>query len=125
MKEACSLAVEAAIALGHKAPIADLREFIKALPPSRATPLLRADRARLEAEQAHQRGHSEAARRFEEDAITLLRSVGARPLLAQALLERCRRRADADALAEARAIYEQLGATRWLERLPEPQNVAV
>ncbi len=44
-------------------------------------------------------------------------SVGARPLLATALLARARRSDDAEALSEARSIYEELGATRWLERL--------
>ena len=62
-----------------------------------------------------------AAERHETEALELLRAIGARPLLAQALLERSRRRADPDALAEARAIYAELGATRRLagiERRP-------
>ena len=57
-------------------------------------------------------------------AIELLRSVGARPLLARALLEHGRRREDPEALAEARAIYTDLGATRWLARLDERTEVA-
>jgi hypothetical protein len=40
-----------------------------------------------------------------------------RPLLARAVLERACRWDDPDALSEARAIYEELGATPWLERL--------
>ena len=38
-------------------------------------------------------------------------------LLALALLERARRHDDPAALAEARTIYEELGAVRWLGRL--------
>jgi hypothetical protein len=40
-----------------------------------------------------------------------------RPLLADAGLDSVRRRGESEALAEAREIYEQLGATRWLERI--------
>jgi len=52
----------------------------------------------------------------QREAIELLRSLGARPLLATALYEKGRRHDDEDALAEAREIYAELGATRWLER---------
>ena len=123
LKEACSLAIETAIALGDEARIAELQEFITALPPARGTPLLRAGQARLEAEQAQRRGDSDAARRLESEAIAALRAVGARPLLAQVLLERYRRCADASALSEARSIYEQLSATSWLGRLPSSEHV--
>jgi len=56
-------------------------------------------------------------------AIALLRSLGARPLLAQALSERARRREDAEALAEAREIYTELGAARRLARLDDISGV--
>ncbi len=85
LKEACALGVEAAIALGDEVPIAQLEAFIGALTPARATPLLRAAGARLQAELAHRHGDDQAAVRHEEEAISLLRSVGARPLLAKAL----------------------------------------
>ena len=88
----------------------------------RATPLLRAGRARLAAEQAHRRGDAAEADDREQEAIALLRSVGARPLLARALLERARRRDAPAALAEARAIYAELGASRWLARVEEPSG---
>jgi hypothetical protein len=87
------------------------------LPPARTWPLLRAGRARLLAELAHRRGDCEGAQRFEDEATALLRSLGARPQLARTLLERARRHDDPAALAEARALYEELAAVRWLGRL--------
>jgi class 3 adenylate cyclase/tetratricopeptide (TPR) repeat protein len=124
VEEAYALSVEAAIKLGDDAMRDELIAFVDALPPAGATPLLRSGRARLLADATHQRGDESAAGRHEEEAITLLRSVGARPLLAEALLDRARRHDDDEALAEARAIYTELGAQRWLARLDELQEVA-
>jgi class 3 adenylate cyclase/tetratricopeptide (TPR) repeat protein len=124
VEEAYALAVEAAILLGDDGAIAELTEFVAGLPPAGATPQLRACRARLEAEQAHRSGDRDGAERFEMEAIALLRSIAARPQLAQTLLEQARRRADPEALAEARVIYAELGATRWLERIDETSGVA-
>jgi len=121
--EAYALSVEAALRLADDAAIEDLIAFVAALPPVRATPLLRAGRARLEAELAHRRGDADAAQAHADDAIALLRSLGARPLLAQVLSERAHRREDPEALTEARAIYTDLGATRWLARLDDPSGV--
>jgi tetratricopeptide (TPR) repeat protein len=115
--EAYAMCIEAALTLGDDAAIAELEALVAPLPPARTTPLLRAGRARLAAEQAHRRGDADAADDFEREAIALLRSVGARPLLARALVERAGRRDDAAALAEARGIYADLGATRWLARI--------
>jgi tetratricopeptide (TPR) repeat protein len=117
VEEAHALSIEAAISLGDEAAMADLRAFVETLPPARATPLLRVGRDRLAAEQAHRRGDTQAAEVHEENAITLLRSIGARPLLARCLAERARHREDPDALADARAIYNELGASRWLSRI--------
>jgi hypothetical protein len=39
------------------------------------------------------------------------------------LIERAGRRDDPGALAEARDIYKELGATRWLERLDERARI--
>jgi tetratricopeptide (TPR) repeat protein len=123
LAEAYAIGVEAALGLGNEAPAAELGEFVDRLPPATATPLLRAGRARLAAELAHRRGDAESAGAHEREAIELLRSLGARPLLARALEERGRRREDADALAEARAIYSELGATRWLASIDERSEV--
>lgn len=119
--EAYALAIEAALAAEDEAAIAELEAFVAELPPVGATPLLRAGRARLAAERAHRRGDSEAAEALEREAVELLRSVGARPLLARALIERANWRDDAAAVAEAREISTQLGAARWLARV-EPQS---
>jgi tetratricopeptide (TPR) repeat protein len=123
VEEAYALSVEAAISLGDEHVISELVAQVAELPPASATSLLRAGRARLEAEQAHRRGDTDGARPHEDEAISLLRSAGARPLLAQALLERARRRTDPEALAETRAIYAELGATSWLERIDQHTGV--
>ncbi len=118
-----SLCVQAAILLKDEEAMAQLEAFVAELPPARATPVLRAGRARLIAERAHAVGDAAATRAAEEEAISLLRSIGARPLLAEVLLERHRRAADSAALAEARAIYTELGATRWLARISSASEV--
>ena len=122
--EAYAIGVEAARERGDETAMAELAAFADARPPVAATPLIRAGRARLAAEQAHRRGDLDEADGHQRRAIELLRSLNARPLLAQALLERARRRADPEALAEARAIYSELGATRWLARIDERSEVA-
>jgi class 3 adenylate cyclase/tetratricopeptide (TPR) repeat protein len=123
IEEAYALSVEAATSLGDEQVIAQLVERVAGLPPASATALLRAGRARLEAERAHRRGRADEARQYEDEAIALLRSVGARPQLARTLLERARRHQDQEALAEACAIYAGLGATRWLERIDQQSEV--
>jgi class 3 adenylate cyclase/tetratricopeptide (TPR) repeat protein len=123
IEEALAQGIEATIALGDTATIGELIQFVTELPKARATPLLRAGRARLQAEMAHRGRDIEAATRHEDEAIGLLRSVSARPLLARTLLERHRRSGDAGALAEARLIYTELGATRWLARIDESSEV--
>ena len=75
------------------------------------------------AERAHRRGDARESERAEEEAIVMLRALGARPLIAKTLIERARRRDDAEALAEARTIYEELRATRWLARLDQTSEV--
>jgi hypothetical protein len=125
IEDAYAMSIEAAFALGEPAAIDELEALVAALPPARATPLLRAGRARLAAEQAHRRGDPQATERFEDEAIALLRAVDARPLLASALLDRARRHVDADALGEARSIYERLGATRWLESIDQRRGELV
>jgi class 3 adenylate cyclase/tetratricopeptide (TPR) repeat protein len=123
IEEAYALSIEAANMLGEEAAMAELEAFVAELPPARATALLRAGRSRLQAQLAHCAGDEVATERFEHEAISLLRSVGARPLLAQTLLERARRRDDGEALSEARAIYEELRAKRWLARIDEPSGI--
>jgi class 3 adenylate cyclase/tetratricopeptide (TPR) repeat protein len=124
LRESFAISVEAAVAAGDETAIAEVERFVAELPPALATPLLRAGRARLQAELAHQAGDDGEARRFEEEALSLLRSVGVRAMLVPALLERASRHQDREALAEARTICEELRATRWLERVDELSGVA-
>jgi class 3 adenylate cyclase/tetratricopeptide (TPR) repeat protein len=124
LRESYEVSVEAAIALGEGAAIREVESFVADLPRALATPLLRSGRARLQAELAHLSGDDAGAWEFEDEAIYLLRSVGARALLAPTLLERARRHKDPDALAEARSLCEELKATRWLERVDELSGVA-
>jgi hypothetical protein len=119
-----SLAVEAALMGGKTEAFDELIAYVDHMQPAQATPLLRAGRERLRAEQAEHSGDRSAADALEREATDMLRSVGARPLLALALLERHRRRGDEEALAEARAIYADLGATSWLARIDEPSGLA-
>jgi len=122
--EAYGLAIEAALNAGDEDVIGELISFVDELPPGRARPLLRAGAARLAAARDQALGDDQAAQEHEATAVELLRGVQARPLLAMALLERARRRDDAEALAEARAIYKALGAIRCLERVDERWGAA-
>jgi hypothetical protein len=124
LEEAYAIGIEAATELSDSAGIDALIEYVDGLRPAHATPLLRAGRTRLQAERAHRRGQDDAAEELGRDAIAQLRSLGAQPLLARALLERNRRHGDEDALAEARAILADLGATEWLMRIDEPSGLA-
>ena len=110
-------AVEAALFRTDEQAIVKLVTALDAMEPLYLTPVRRAQRARLAAELAHRQGDFASARTYEAEATRLLRSVGAKPLLAAALVDQVRRRGDAEALTEARAILESLGATRSLERL--------
>lgn len=122
--DAYLLCVESALALGDETVIDELQAWCASLPPAEAPALLLAGRERLLAEQAYRRGEPEACERHEQSAIDRLRSVGARPLLARALLDRCRRRDDPAAEAEAREIIEELGAVRWLEAIQSGDAVS-
>ena len=81
--EAYAIGVEAALERGDEAATAWLGALVDGLPPVQATPLLRAGRSRLAAEQAHRRGDLAEADGHDRRAIDLLRSLDARPLLAR------------------------------------------
>ncbi len=115
--EGYALTTDAALTSRDESTVAELLASLEALRPVNITPVRMAQRARLLAEQAHLRGDRESTAAHEREAVELLRSVGVRCLLVDALLDSSRRGGDAVALAEARAIYEELGATRLLERL--------
>jgi tetratricopeptide (TPR) repeat protein len=124
LRESYAISVEAAMTLEDEGAIAEVEAFVATLPSALATPLLRSGRARLQAELAHRAGDDARARGFEDEAISLQRSVGVRALLVSTLLDRARRHHDRDALAEARTICEDLHATRWLERVDGLSGVA-
>jgi tetratricopeptide (TPR) repeat protein len=123
-EEAYVLAVEAAQALGDTRALAELDDYVTQLRRAEATPMLRAAQARVRADLAHRRGDATATREHELEAIAILRNLGARPLLADTLVELGRRNDDADALEEARAIYADLGAERRLAQIDEPSGLA-
>jgi class 3 adenylate cyclase/predicted ATPase len=117
LTEAYELCLEAAMATGDDGVLAALEEHVDSLAPNGRTPIMRAGRARIV---AHRMADNlDASDDAEREAISLLRDVDARPLLARTLLERAGRRDDPEALAEARAICTELGATRWLARLEQ------
>jgi hypothetical protein len=103
--------------------LVELEAGVAALPQALTSPLLLAVRARLAAELADRRGDDRSAGEAQTRALELLRSNGARPLLAQALSEHARRSGDGGALAEARAICSELGATRWLEQIGQASEI--
>ncbi len=115
--EAFALSVQAAIAAGDDALMADREATLGARRRGQSTPLLRAARAQLTAELAHRGGDAAAGGRAAAEAESLLRQVGPSHRLAEALLQRVRRQPDPEALSQARGIYERLRATRWLERI--------
>jgi tetratricopeptide (TPR) repeat protein len=124
LEEACAVSIEAAIAAGDEPAMSEREQHLAGIRPARNNALLQANAARLRAELAHRRGDEGLAEREAAEAEALLRHVGALPRLGEALLERARRTGDADALGEARAIYGDLGAGRWLARIDQEFEVA-
>jgi tetratricopeptide (TPR) repeat protein len=122
-EESYAISVAAAQSMPDEAALVDLDEFVSRMRRSESTPLFRAGQARVRAELAQRRGDSAAARGYEHEAVAILRALGARPLLAEALLEQGRRTDDEGAVAEARRIYDELGAIRRLERIDERRGL--
>src|SRR3954451_21030281 len=122
-ESAYMLGVQAAQLLEDDAALVELDELVSRLRAVQATPVMRSGQARVRAELAHRRGDDAEAAELQREAITLLRELGARPLVADALVEQARRSDDADAIAEARAIYTDLGATRRLMQIDEPTGL--
>jgi hypothetical protein len=116
VEEAYAVCVEALQGRGDSDAGARVMAIVAALPPARATPVLRAGHARLAAVQARRAGDPSSATTHAAEAIALLRSVDARPLLARTLLEQAGHGVSADAVEEARQICRQLRAAKWLER---------
>jgi hypothetical protein len=80
------------------------------------SPLLRAGAARFAGLLAARRGEQDAADERLSAAIAQLREIEAPFVLAQVLLEHAELCGDREQADEARATFERLGATPWLDR---------
>jgi predicted ATPase/class 3 adenylate cyclase len=123
VKEGFVAAVEATLELGDTARADEVLAVVERLPPGMQTPFLRAQTARFRARIASLDGDaSEPEPRFKR-AAGLFREIGFPFYLAVTLLEHAewtggqgRHEEAAPLLAEAREIFERLGAVPWLER---------
>jgi hypothetical protein len=117
-------ALEAALALGDRARAEELFAFVDGLAPGLRPPYLDAHMLRLRAREAGDaNGLAAAATRFRALSIPFWLGV--------TLLEQAEALGDgaeaAQLRTEAREIFEQLGATPWVERagVPVPAEAAV
>ncbi len=114
----------AALELGDEQTVERLIQFVTDLPPALRSPLLRANAARFAGLLAARRGDARAADERLAAATRELRDIEARFVLGQALLDHAELLQGTDQveeaaplLTEARAIFGQLGARPWLERV--------
>jgi class 3 adenylate cyclase/tetratricopeptide (TPR) repeat protein len=123
-KEALSMALTAAVALGDEAKVDELLAIIEQTPPGQQTPFLRATGARFGARRAALQGDATSAGAGLAAAADILREIE-RPFdRAVVLLEHAEwlaaegRAEEAEPLvAEAHEIFERLRAAPYLERL--------
>jgi len=108
-KLALEVRVEVAVAGGERDTLQRLIEEVDALPPGHRTAWLRAIRARIAA-------HLGEIRELEV-AEEILRDLGMRFRLAIVLLEQFEKTGDEGRRAEARDLFEELGAVAWLDRV--------
>jgi class 3 adenylate cyclase/tetratricopeptide (TPR) repeat protein len=130
-------ALEAALALGDEQKTDELLAIVEAVPPGHATPWLRLLLARFGAHRATRQGDSATALAGFEAAVALFREMEIPFETAKVLLEQAEwlasegRVDEARACAsEARATFERLEATPWLERVdrlrldtPQPAEI--
>jgi tetratricopeptide (TPR) repeat protein len=123
MKELMAIALDAAFALGDLETVERLVATVDAAPPGVVTQFHRAHVQRSRARLAALRRDAEEADRLFRRTTALFRELESPFHLAVALLEHGellraeQRAAEAEQLlAEAREIFERLGATPWLER---------
>ena len=109
-------ALDAAFQLGEHAKVEELLRIFDDLRPGETTTYLRAQGARFAARLAAVRGDQQAAERGLTAAAGLFRELGWIFWLAVTLLEHAELNGDASLRAEAVEIFEQLGASPWLER---------
>jgi tetratricopeptide (TPR) repeat protein len=113
----------AALELGNEQAVEELIAFVAQLPPALRTPLLRSTSARFEGLLAARRGDVKSADERLATAARELAEIEAPFNLAQILLDHAellrgagREDEAAPLLAQARTIFERLGARPWLER---------
>jgi tetratricopeptide (TPR) repeat protein len=118
-KQAWVEASEAAFELGDEEQVEELLGEVERLPPSERTPRLVTQEARFRGRLLALRDDREGATELLARAVEGLRALQTPYPLAIALLERAELGVDdpAPLLAEAREIFERLGATPWLERV--------
>jgi tetratricopeptide (TPR) repeat protein len=123
VKEAFVAALEAALELGDTTKAEDLVGRIDALPPGNLPQFLQAVSMRFRARLADAKGDSETAERLFKRSTGLFRELAMPFYLAVTELEQAEwlivheRNDDATPLvAEAREIFERLGAEPWLKR---------
>ena len=118
VKHAIVEALEAALALGDHAKVEELYEFVNSIPLASTSPYMSVQAQRLRARTAGDpAGLLAAAQRFRE---------GETPFwLAVTLLEHAELTGDQDSQAEALATFEQLRASRWVERATAGQRTEI
>ena len=124
VKRALVLAIEVALDLGDTAKAEELLGIVESSRPGLVTPYLRAHAARFAARLAAARGDHEAVESGFVAAEEGFRAIGMPFDLAVALVEHAEwlvgqgRQAEAEPLAaEAREVFERLGAKPWLDRV--------
>jgi class 3 adenylate cyclase/tetratricopeptide (TPR) repeat protein len=124
VKEACVVAVDAALALDDVEKAEELLDAVDALPPGNTPRFLQAHSLRFRARMAARRNDPEQAERNFAGAVTLFRELGLIFYLAVTRLEQgewlsTQNRSDevATLLGEARETFERLQAAPWLARL--------
>jgi class 3 adenylate cyclase/tetratricopeptide (TPR) repeat protein len=120
-KQALAGGLESAVALGDFSRVEPILEQVRELSPGMRSPFVEAQLARYDAHRAARDGDPEKAEQRFLHAAALSREIGARFWLAVVLLEEsewliARGQDGADLLAEAREIFDRLGARPWLER---------
>jgi class 3 adenylate cyclase/tetratricopeptide (TPR) repeat protein len=112
-------ACETAFDLGDEGQVEELLGEVERLPPSNRTPRVVSNEARFRGRLLGLRGDQEAAAQHLADAVEGLRALQTPYPMAIALLEQAELRVDdpAPLAAEAREIFERLGAKPWLERI--------
>jgi len=118
-KQAWIEACEAGLELGDPKQTEELLLGLAQLSPSERTPLLVAEEARFRGRLLALRGDRQGAAELLARAVEGFRALHTPYALAIALVEQAELGAEdpAPLLAEAREIFERLGATPWIERV--------